>query len=445
MKDNKKILIIDDDKGIRKIYQGILSAAPEVTTAYQVALAENGVKGIKLVNAAMSNNRPFAVAFIDMRMPGLNGTETIKQIWEVDPEIKIVLVTGFDEYSPAEIIESIGRDDLFYLRKPFHHEEILQFARALTEEWNLKKNRDFLELSLTAANANLEKMNIDLKQKVEKQAALIVQTEKMASVGILAAGVAHEINNPISFINTNLSVVKNYCADITSLFEKYTDLEISLTQANKNNTTKFIEDIKIFKEENDINSIIKDLNELADESIDGVHRVKKIVTDLKIFSRIDETEYKHLDINNSIDTTLNIIWNELKYKVTIEKDYGKLPEIKCFPQKISQVFMNLLINAGQSILKKGVIKISTKIISKGKRETDRFVEIKISDTGIGIPKENISKLFDPFFTTKPVGKGTGLGLSITYEIIKTHNGEIRVTSKPGSGTEFTLQLPALTS
>ena len=276
------------------------------------------------------------------------------------------------------------------------------------------------------ANTNLEEMNINLKRKVEKQAALIIQAEKMASVGVLAAGVAHEINNPISFINSNLSVVKNYFKEITDLFQKYSDLETSIEHGDKEAITKHLNDIKAFKKENDMNLIIKDLNELADESIEGVQRVINIVKDLKNFSRIDETEYKHLDINDSIDTTLNIIWNELKYKADIEKNYGDFPDIKCFPQKISQVFMNLLLNAGQAIEDKGIIKISTKVIKRGQRETDKFVEIKISDSGVGIPKENLNKLFDPFFTTKPVGKGTGLGLSITYEIVKIHNGEIKV-------------------
>ncbi|MCK5097397.1 MAG: response regulator, partial [Desulfobacteraceae bacterium] len=363
MKDNKKILIIDNDEDIQRTYQKIFT--PGAIVEYQLSQAENGAQGIELIKNAISNDLPFAVAFIAMKMPGLNGAETIKKIWSIDPDIKIVIVTAFSEYSPAEIIEFIGRDDLFYLRKPFHHEEILQFARALTKEWNLEKNRDFLELSLTAANAKLEKMNIDLKQKVKKQAALIVQTEKMASVGILAAGIAHEINNPISFINSNLSVVKNYFKDITDLFQQYSDLENFLENKDMGNATKLFNSIKAFKKENDIDVIIEDLNELADESLDGVQRVRNIINDLKNFSRIEGTEFKYLNINDSIDTTLNIIWNELKYKVTIEKNYGSFPEIKCFPQKISQVFMNLLINAGQAIEQKGIIKISTKIKKLG--------------------------------------------------------------------------------
>jgi signal transduction histidine kinase len=470
MKENKRILVIDDDEGIRETYQGIFipekksdliqkgrdlfdapleesksksSTEPKAAIEYQLSLVEDGTKGIALVKKAALSKRPFAVAFIDMKMPGLNGAQTSKQIWEIDPGIKIVIVTAFSEYSPADIVKITGREDLFYLRKPFNHDEILQFARALTNEWNLERKQKILKIQLEKANKELGHMNENLKGKVEKQASLIVQAEKMASVGILAAGVAHEINNPISFINNNLSMSKGYFEKITGLLLKYSDLEDFLEKDDTQGINKILNDIKVFKKKNKINMIIEDLDDLADESIEGVERVIDIVKDLKNFSRIDETEYKLLDINESIDTTLHIIWNELKYKVTLEKDYGDLPEIKCFPQKISQVFMNLLINAGQAIEEKGTIKISTKIVKKGQRETDKFVEIKISDTGVGIEKDNLNKLFDPFFTTKPVGEGTGLGLSTTYEIIKTHNGEIKVESEVGKGTQFTLLLPAI--
>lgn len=442
MTENNRILIIDDENAIRKLYKKIFASNSQ--QGYKISAAEDGEKGIQLVKKSIEDDLLFALAFIDMKMPGIDGAETATQIWAIDPNIKIVIATAYSEYSSTEIVELTGRSDIFYLKKPFNREEILQFARALTNEWNLEKDRDFLESCLKKANKNLEEANENLKQKVEDQAALIVQTEKMASIGILAAGVAHEINNPISFIKSNLSVVKNYFENITDLFHQYSGLEDFLDQKDMDNSVKQLNKIRDFKKEYDMDMIIQDLDELADESIDGVQRVKNIVNDLKNFSRIDEAEYKFLNINESIDTTLNILKTQLKYKVTIEKDYDENAKIKCFPQKISQVFMNLLINAGQAIEEKGFIRISTKMITMGKRASDKFIEIKISDTGAGIPKENLTKLFDPFFTTKPMGEGTGLGLSITYEIIKNHHGQITVESKVGKGTEFTIRLPAVT-
>ena len=186
----------------------------------------------------------------------------------------------------------------------------------------------------------------------------------------------------------------------------------------------------------EINYILEDIGPLIKESLDGAERVKKIVENLKTFSRIDQTDYKHADINECIESTLNIISNEIKYKATVEKEYGNIPSTKCYPQQLNQVFMNLLINAAQAIEKQGTIKIKT-------WNGDEVIKISISDTGCGVPEEKLEKIFDPFFTTKEVGKGTGLGLSICYEIIKKHDGNITVDSEAGQGTTFTVQIPVV--
>ncbi|MBF0572735.1 MAG: response regulator [Desulfamplus sp.] len=474
MEENKRVLVIDDDEGIRETYQAIFTPEQESeidqkgvalfggnslkpkfknNIDYQVCVAENGNQGIKLVKESLAENRPFAVAFIDMKMPGINGSETSKQIWDIDPKIRIVIVTAYSEYTSDDIISTTGRDDIFYLRKPFNHEEILQFARALTNEWNLERKRDLLKIELKAANQALEDMNSslegmnkiledmnkNLKDKVEKQAALIVQTDKMASIGILAAGVAHEINNPLSFINSNLLALKRYLTKIDVLHRKYDDVELFLRYSGLDNAPALLEELAEFKKENKTELIMSDIYDLTDESLDGIDEIKTIVDNLKTFSRIDEPSYSYLDINRAIDNTINILWNELKYKAEIIKNYGRIPEIRCFPQKISQVFMNLILNAAQAIEKQGTITISTKLVTTD-QQID-FIEIKIKDTGCGIPKENLNKLFDPFFTTKPIGKGTGLGLSITYEIIKAHKGSIEVLSELGKGTEMVILLP----
>ncbi|MBF0376193.1 MAG: response regulator [Desulfamplus sp.] len=475
MEENKRVLIIDDDEGIRETYQAIFtpeqeseidekgialfggkSSKPKFKKKiyYQISVAENGNQGIELVKKSLAENRPFAVAFIDMKMPGINGSETSKQIWDIDPKIRIVIVTAYSEYTPDDIISTTGRDDIFYLRKPFNHEEILQFARALTNEWNLEKKRDLLKIELKAANQaledmnsslesmnkTLEDMNNNLKDKVERQAALIVQTDKMASIGLLAAGVAHEINNPLSFINANLLALKRYLTKLDDLHRKYDDVELFLRYSGLDNAIALLDELAEFKKKNKIELIMADIDDLTDESLDGIDEIKTIVDNLKTFSRIDEPSYSYLDINKAIDNTISILWNELKYKTEIIKHYGRIPEIRCFPQKISQVLMNLILNAAQAIEKQGTITISTKLVTT-EQQTD-FIEIRIKDTGCGIPKENLNKLFDPFFTTKPIGKGTGLGLSITYEIIKAHKGSIEVLSELGKGTEMVIVLPS---
>ncbi len=201
--------------------------------------------------------------------------------------------------------------------------------------------------------------------------------------------------------------------------------------------SKIIEGVDyIRKHENeiDIDFILKDIPNLIKESLEGAARIKKIVIDLKDFSHPGEDELQYADINKSLDSTLNVVWNEIKYKATVTKSYGNLPLAKCYPQQLNQVFMNILVNAAQAIEANGKIKIET-LAENGS------VKVIISDTGTGIPKENLSKIFDPFFTTKEVGKGTGLGLNVAYNIIEKHNGTINVESIEGKGTTFSISLP----
>jgi len=277
---------------------------------------------------------------------------------------------------------------------------------------------------LRVNNKNLSDAYAELKATQSK----ILQQEKMASVGQLAAGVAHEINNPMGFISSNLGTLGKYVDKLTGFINAQAEIIGAL------NTTNATEDLKELRKKLKVDYITDDISQLINESLDGADRVKKIVQNLKTFSRVDEAEYKHVDINECIESTLNIVWNELKYKATVTKEYGTLPQTKCYPQQLNQVFMNLLVNAAQAIEKQGEIKIKT-------WNGDGSVNVSISDTGCGIPRDKLQRIFEPFFTTKPVGKGTGLGLSITYDIVKKHKGEIKVESKAGSGTVFTLKIP----
>jgi signal transduction histidine kinase len=250
----------------------------------------------------------------------------------------------------------------------------------------------------------------------------------MASIGSLAAGVAHEINNPVGYINSNISSLKNYIADIFHILDKYNELEATLN----NEQTK---DIKELKDQLDIDFIKDDITDLVSESEEGVKRVKQIVQDLKDFSHVDEAEWQWTNIHNGINSTLNIAHNETKYKAEIIKDFGTIPDIECIISQLNQVFMNLIVNAAQAIDDKGTITIKTEAI-----DTNR-IRITISDTGKGIAEDNLNRVFDPFYTTKPVGKGTGLGLSLSFSIIEKHHGTIDLTSQAGKGTTFTIELP----
>ncbi len=281
---------------------------------------------------------------------------------------------------------------------------------------------------LERQNAALQEQHSKLEvsyAELQNAQSRILQQEKMASIGQLAAGVAHEINNPMGFIASNLGSMNKYLGRLKE-FIAAQDGALQSRQAEN--------EVADLRRRLKLDFILDDSRDLIAESLDGAERVKRIVQDLKSFSRVDQSEEKPTDINDCLETTLNIIWNELKYKTTVAKEYGELPRLRCYPQQLNQVFMNLLINAAQAIEKQGEITIRT-WCQKGQ------ILVAIGDTGCGMPPERLNRVFEPFFTTKPVGKGTGLGLSICYDIVKKHGGDIRVASEEGKGSTFTVVLP----
>jgi PAS domain S-box-containing protein len=275
--------------------------------------------------------------------------------------------------------------------------------------------------------------------KQRQMEAQLYQSEKMASIGQLAAGVAHEINNPVGFVNSNLHTLYEYQKDAKEIIIRcrkvLADIKTHLADAVQDPIVCQISAIENFQADVDIDYILEDGPQLVAESQEGMERIRKIVLDLKNFAHPGSQKRQMININESIESTLNIVWNELKYNASVVKDFDELPEIRGYPQQLNQVFMNLLVNAGQAMEQKGEIKIQTRALNE-------HVEIKFTDTGCGIPQENLNRIFDPFFTTKPVGKGTGLGLNVSYNIIAKHNGTILVESAQGKGTTFTIQLPA---
>jgi two-component system, NtrC family, sensor kinase len=278
-----------------------------------------------------------------------------------------------------------------------------------------------------------------LKTKGEEQQSLIgklqeahdqlLQSEKMASIGQLAAGIAHEINNPIGFINSNMGTLRTYIGTLFGLIEGYEQAITTLPSKAEVSGR-----ISMLKQNADLVFLKEDVTELVKESIDGLKRVKTIVQSLKDFSHVGESDWQIVDLHQGIDSTLNIISNELRYKATVVKEYGNLPTVKCLVSQLNQVFMNLLVNAAYAIKESGVITIRTGC-------ENAWVWIEISDTGEGIPADIMHRIFDPFFTTKPVGSGTGLGLSLSYGIVNKHGGKIELVSEVGKGTRFTVRLP----
>jgi len=272
----------------------------------------------------------------------------------------------------------------------------------------------------------LEKAYSELKLTQAK----VIQQEKMACIGQLAAGVAHEINNPMGFISSNLNTLGKYMERLTAFVDAQSGAIESLQGV------LFVQELRDKRKALKIDYVIDDVRKLIRESMEGAERVRTIVQNLKGFSRVDDAESRHADINECITSTINIVWNELKYKARLVKELGVIPLTRCHPQQINQVFMNLLVNAAQAIEKQGEITVRT-------WQENGSIYAQVSDTGSGMAPEVLNQIFEPFFTTKEVGKGTGLGLSITYDIVKKHNGEITATSEPGKGTTFTVRLPVV--
>ena len=353
------------------------------------------------------------------------------------------------EITPAALAESALRTEIVRLNKMItalmnraerdmsaKGSDFGIFHTAVTLEKQVRERTQELE----AALRENERINRALQREKEEQQTLIkqleeahnqlLQSEKLASIGQLAAGIAHEINNPIGFVNSNLGTLKNYVNDLLLLIDELGKTVAPLL-ANDPPLRKHIENLQI---KIDLDFLRHDIGGLITESIDGTARVRRIVQDLRDFSRIGDVSWEWADLHAGLESTLNVVWNEIKYKAEIVREFGLLPPVECRPSQINQVFMNLLINAAQAIAERGHITLRSGC-------TDEQVWLAIGDDGVGIPPDIQARIFDPFFTTKPVGKGTGLGLSVSYGIIHKHGGHIEVTSQPGVGTTFTIWLP----
>lgn len=310
----------------------------------------------------------------------------------------------------------------------------------------IERTLELMSTELTERNAQLqfelqERRAVEqalLQEQSEQQALIkkleeahhqLLQAEKMASIGQLAAGVAHEINNPIGFVGSNIGTLQDYVQDLLELISAYESHEAEMAASARQR----LSGLRLGM---DLAYLRQDIPNLVSESIDGIERVRKIVQDLKDFSHVDEAQWQWADLRSGLDSTLNIVQNEIKYVAEVVKNYADIPVVECMPSQLNQVFMNLLVNAAHAMHgQRGKITVTA-----GTAAPDS-VFVEIADEGHGIAPENLKRIFDPFFTTKAVGKGTGLGLSLSYGIVKKHHGQITVDSRQGLGTVFRVLLP----
>jgi signal transduction histidine kinase len=406
------ILVVDDDPTNLKILGALLQPH------YAVSAAPSGARALEI---AVAMPKPDLI-LLDVLMPGMDGFAVLARL-RADPasrDIPVVFVTGMDAAEDEERGLELGAVD--YIAKPYRPHIVLARVRTQLE---LKRARDRLAQQNVFLEAELAR-RLKENQQVEFQ---LLQSEKLAAIGQLAAGIVHEINSPVGFVASNLVTLGAYLDDLFRVLDAYEALEGDCASSEAT-----IAAMRELKRDRNIGLLRVDSVDLLSESREGLARVTKIVSDLRNFSRAESADWQWADPRKGLDATLNIVWNEIKYHCVLRKDYGDLPEIYCIPSQIDQVFLNLLVNAAQAIPGKGEIAIRT-------GEVGGEVFIAISDTGTGIPAEILPRLFEPFFTTKPVGKGTGLGLSIAYGIVQSHGGRIEVESGEGKGSTFTVWLP----
>ncbi|WP_407733495.1 ATP-binding protein [Pseudomonas citronellolis] len=294
------------------------------------------------------------------------------------------------------------------------------FGLVMYDTSAIAKSSEHLEAALKALSRKQSEQE-QLLCKLETANSQLLQSEKLAAIGQLAAGVAHEINNPIGYVFSNLKTLDGYVRDLLKI-------------ADAVDSASNLDEVRQLKRNLEYDYIRGDVEALVVESEDGIDRVKRIISALKDFSHIEEEEFRPADLHRGLDTTLNVVNNELKYKAEVVKEYGVLPDVECIPSQINQVVMNLLINAAHAIEQFGRITLRT-------GGSDGWTWIEVEDTGKGIDAKTLNRIFEPFFTTKPVGKGTGLGLALSYSIVQKHNGRIEVDSTPGLGTRFRVWLP----
>ncbi|MBS1142262.1 MAG: histidine kinase [Proteobacteria bacterium] len=411
------ILVVDDERINVALFTAQLKSESYITLS-----ASSGEEALKIAEREHPD-----LILLDVMMPGMSGFEVAERLKSngSTKNIPIIMITALDDRQTMIKGLQCGVEE--FLTKPVLSVELLLRVRNLLK---LKKYQDLLAAHSIQLEEQVAEGNLRLSEAQEK----LIQSEKLASIGQLAAGVAHEINNPIGFVKSNFSSLKTYVADILDILQQYEAAEPLLPA-----DSPAVQKLKVLKASADLPFISEDIQQLIAQSQDGIARVAKIIQDLKDFARSDSNPtWVTADVLGCLDSALNIATNEIKYKASVVREYGSLPEIECLPAQLGQVFLNILVNAAQAIDPQSGL---GKIVIRSGQQDDEHIWVEISDTGCGMSDAQLKRIFDPFYTTKAVGVGTGLGLSISYGIIQRHGGNIRATSTPGEGTTFRIELP----
>ncbi|HEY3103621.1 MAG TPA: response regulator [Pyrinomonadaceae bacterium] len=407
---DRRLLIVDDEETVCSLFAQCLNQS------YSCETAANAQEALDWLQ-----QEPFALVITDIQMPGLGGIELLRKINELYRDTAVIIVSGVGR--TQRVIDAIRMGAYDYLVKPCDLDVLeLCVDRALERRTLLRNARKYKD--------DLEKRNLELarrKSELERLQAQLVHSEKMASLGQLAAGIAHELNNPAGFIFSNMEALPQYLNRVGRVLASYEQASLNEPDAAR---------VTSAKAEADYQNVMSDLESIAADSYSGAERIRDIVQNLRLFSRLDEAEIKRVDLHEGIESTIRLLSQYYNSPaITLRREYGFVPPIECYAGQLNQVWMNLLVNAAQAIGDSGG-EVCIRTSSDGE-----LASVSIRDTGRGIAPEHMHKIFDPFFTTKAIGEGTGLGLTISHGIVIRHRGRLTVESALGSGATFNVSLP----
>ena len=426
MDNSDLILVVDDTPANLAVLSEALNDAD-----FEVAIATDGELAISQAELSLPS-----LILLDIMMPGIDGFETCRRLKasKITQKIPIIFMTALSD--STDKVKGLNLGAVDYVTKPFQEAELIARVKTQLKLYHLTEH---LEDQVAQRTAELKQA----LERVQHSQVQLVQSEKMASLGHLVAGIAHEINNPVNFIHANLNHI-----------EEYMQIFLDFLQLYQKNYPHPVDEIQEQAEDIDLEFLQSDVIKTLASMKVGTERIRKIVLSLRNFSRIDEAKFKAVDIHEGIESTLMILQHRFKTQakrpeIQIIREYDKLPPVECYSGQLNQVFMNILANAIEALEESNAnltyqeiednpnqIVIRTSVIDS------KSVEIAIEDNGCGIPEDIRQDIFDPFFTTKPVGQGTGMGLSISYQIvIEKHKGQLKCFSEVGKGTKFVIQIP----
>lgn len=429
-----KIMIVDDEKFNLVMARDLIEAHVENDEILLCQSSENVMD--------MLMKQDIDVILLDIIMPRMSGIDVLKEIRSRDEynDIQIIMFTGVADKESFRICFENGAND--YINKPIN---ITEFTARMQAAVKARKNMLMLRNMINKTTEQYRELQ-EVTQNLKNMQEHLVQQEKLASLGEMAAGVAHEINNPVGFVSSNLETMEKYLAKIKTVLLAHENFFQRMVQDNMSQQELLQEKQQLaeFEKKQKIERVLEDLGPIVTESRDGVDRVAKIVRSLRNFARTGlEDEMSKNDLNQIIEEALLIVRNEVKYAANVDRRLTSVPSVLCDKGQIGQVLVNIFVNAAQAIKSRKHDDLGNIIVET---YVDRqYVVCKISDDGPGIAAEHLDRIFDPFFTTKEVGGGTGLGLSIAYGIIKKHAGELLVESELGNGAVFTIKIPSCQS